>query len=153
MNLQKVSASAVVLNKEGKLLVVKRAEDDNFLPGTWELPGGGVDFLEEPRVGVRRELKEECGIDVDVLHPLTEFSFVMPTEEGEKHTVEIIYLCLLSDDSPPVSLSFEHSDYKWVSFAELEVICSTDFMIKSIRQLEFHPLVAGRSEVVVAAAI
>lgn len=141
LNLQKVSASAVVLNNEGKLLIVKRADDDDFLPGTWELPGGGVDFMEEPRVGIKRELKEECGIEVDVLHPLTEFSFVMPTEEGEKHTVEIIYLCQLSENSPEVNLSFEHSDYQWVTFSDLEIVCSTDFMMQSIRNLEFHPLI------------
>ncbi len=140
LQLQKVSASAVVLNNEGKLLIVKRADDDDFLPGTWELPGGGVDFLEEPRVGIKRELFEECGIQVDVLHPLTEFSFVMPTPEGQKHTVEIIYLCQLLADSPDVNLSFEHSDYRWVDFAELEVVCSTDFMMRSIRNLEYHPL-------------
>src|SRR5581483_2006394 len=119
MTYQKVSASAVVLSKDGKVLMVRRSLDDEFLPGIFELPGGGTDFMEDPADGLKRELREECGIKVNVLHPLTAFSFKMPHEGVEKHTVEIIYLCEMVDEKQPIKLSFEHCDYKWATFEEI----------------------------------
>lgn len=34
------------------------------------LPGGGLDYAEEPEVGLAREIKEECGVDILVKFPL-----------------------------------------------------------------------------------
>lgn len=37
------------------------AQEDN---GKWELPGGGLDWGEKPEEGIRREVKEEMGLEV-----------------------------------------------------------------------------------------
>ena len=36
-------------------------QEDN---GKWELPGGGLDWGEKPEEGIRREIKEEMGLEV-----------------------------------------------------------------------------------------
>lgn len=142
MTYQKVSASGVIMNQEGKILLVQRSEQDDFLPGIFGLPGGGTDFLEDPVEGLKREIKEECGISIDVQHPLKAFSFVMPHEGVEKHTVEIIYLCKLTK-AQKIKLSFEHSDYKWLSFDEIAEIKTTEFIINLVKDLRSHPLIIG----------
>jgi 8-oxo-dGTP diphosphatase len=141
MTYQKVSASAVVLNKDGKVLLVKRADDDEFLPGFYELPGGGTDFMEDPAQGLERELMEECGLKVKVLHPLTTFSFKMPHEGVDKHTVEIIYLCQLEDEDQQIKLSFEHCDYKWATFEEILQTPDNESFTSMIKTVQQHPLV------------
>lgn len=47
--------------RDGKALLVREAPE---LSGQWELPGGGLDFGEEPRTCLEREIKEEMGLDV-----------------------------------------------------------------------------------------
>ena len=139
MTYQKVSASGLVMNTKGQILLVKRADDDDFLPGVYELPGGGTDYLEDPVEGLKRELVEECGLKVNVEHPLTAFSFVMKHEGVDKHTVEIIYLCKLKNNQK-VKLSFEHSDYKWLTFEDAQKMSLTDFMMNLINNIQKHPL-------------
>ncbi|OGY85248.1 MAG: hypothetical protein A3F54_00060 [Candidatus Kerfeldbacteria bacterium RIFCSPHIGHO2_12_FULL_48_17] len=54
----RTSIKALVLDKNKKFLLCL---EDN---GKWELPGGGLDFGEKPHDGLRREIKEEMGIEV-----------------------------------------------------------------------------------------
>jgi 8-oxo-dGTP diphosphatase len=141
MTYQKVSASGLILSQDGKVLMVKRAETDDFLPGVYELPGGGTEFMEDPIEGLEREIAEECGLRVKVSHPLTAFSFKMNHEGVEKHTVEIIYLCEVEGD-PAIKLSFEHSDFKWMSFEEIIQTPDNEYFTKMMSDLQKHPLVA-----------
>jgi 8-oxo-dGTP diphosphatase len=144
MTHQKISASGLVVDQSGKVLMVKRADNDTFLPGVYELPGGGTDFNEDPTEGLKREIREETGLEVNVDHPLTAFSFMMEHEGVEKHTVEIIYLCQFLGDQQ-VKLSFEHSDYRWINFDELITLETTDFMRDLILGLKEHPVLKTNS--------
>lgn len=58
-----VAVGAIVV-KAGKVLLVRRGTDPsrNF----WSLPGGAVSLGEGLKEAVAREVKEECGIDVEV---------------------------------------------------------------------------------------
>jgi 8-oxo-dGTP diphosphatase len=48
----------------GRLLMLRRAEGASHGGGTWSLPGGWVDFGEEPEEAVFREVREETGVAV-----------------------------------------------------------------------------------------
>jgi 8-oxo-dGTP diphosphatase len=56
------TASALVV-RDGALLLTRRAKEP--LAGWWDLPGGFVDPGEHPAETVRRELREETGLDVE----------------------------------------------------------------------------------------
>jgi ADP-ribose pyrophosphatase YjhB (NUDIX family) len=53
----RVSVKALIKDENGRILVIKENQD------TWSLPGGGLDHGEDVVNGVKRELKEELGID------------------------------------------------------------------------------------------
>jgi len=59
----KLAVSAFIV-QNGKILILKRRDDEAFLPGTWEVPGGGVDENETVEQAVIRETKEEAGMDI-----------------------------------------------------------------------------------------
>ncbi|KOU84765.1 MULTISPECIES: NUDIX hydrolase [unclassified Streptomyces] len=59
--LHSVSVAGAVLREDGRLLAIRRADN-----GTWELPGGVLELTEAPEAGVRREVMEETGIEVQV---------------------------------------------------------------------------------------
>ncbi|MGH7436319.1 MAG: (deoxy)nucleoside triphosphate pyrophosphohydrolase [Polyangiaceae bacterium] len=56
---------AAVVVENGRVLVTKR-KAGTHLAGAWELPGGKLLPGEDPRVGLRRELREELGIETTV---------------------------------------------------------------------------------------
>ncbi|MFF3211085.1 NUDIX hydrolase [Streptomyces sp. NPDC002886] len=61
MPLHSVSVAGAVVRQDGRLLAIRRADN-----GNWELPGGVLELSEPPEAGVRREVLEETGIEVEV---------------------------------------------------------------------------------------
>lgn len=55
----RLNVGAVLFGPDGRVFVGKRAG----FPDAWQLPQGGIDDGEDPRVAVLRELKEEVGTD------------------------------------------------------------------------------------------
>lgn len=55
-----LSAGAVVLNEEGKILLIKGPQRG------WEFPGGIIELGETIQEGIIREVKEETGIDIEI---------------------------------------------------------------------------------------
>jgi putative (di)nucleoside polyphosphate hydrolase len=59
------NVGAALFDRAGRVLVCRRADLPNAegAPGGWQLPQGGIDADEDPRVAVLRELAEEIGTD------------------------------------------------------------------------------------------
>ncbi len=109
-----VAVCGVIL-KKGKVLVLKRATHDEFAErGSWTLPGGRVEVSEAPDDAVVREVKEETGLDVEILKPIKVWSGT----KGAVWRIGIDYLCRLVGGD--VKLSAEHDDYAWVSPSDLD---------------------------------
>ena len=54
-NVFRAGVCAVIINDRGKVLAFERAD----IPGSWQMPQGGLNEKEEPLDGVLRELREE----------------------------------------------------------------------------------------------
>ncbi|OKI67437.1 NUDIX hydrolase [Streptomyces sp. MJM1172] len=59
--LHSVSVAGIVIRDDGRVLVIRRADN-----GAWEPPGGILERDERPEEGVLREVAEETGITVEV---------------------------------------------------------------------------------------
>jgi putative (di)nucleoside polyphosphate hydrolase len=59
------NVGAALFNPAGRVFIARRADlpDAEAAPGGWQLPQGGIDAGEDPRVAVLRELAEEIGTD------------------------------------------------------------------------------------------
>ena len=126
---QKVVVDGLLI-KDGRALIIRRANHESFLPGYYELPSGKVEFGEDPRDAIVREFKEETNLFVKTIKPYHTFSYVM--ENGNRHTVEIVYLVNLADESSIIALSEDHDEYKWISPEEIDNYNITDEMKESI---------------------
>jgi 8-oxo-dGTP diphosphatase len=66
--------------RDGRVLLVRRGNPP--LSHQWSLPGGLVDSGENLRDAVRREVREECGIDVEVGDLITIFEYIERDDGG-----------------------------------------------------------------------
>ncbi len=118
-----VSVHGFVVNRKGEFLVVRRAMNDS-LPGIWEMPGGKVEFGEDPKAAVVREVREETGLDIIPIRPLNTGSSV----KDNKHSTRIAFMAIKSWLDQGVTLSREHTSYKWI-INPFDVSNTSDFLI------------------------
>jgi len=59
-----LSVLAVIVRRDGRFLITRRAEDKPWAPGWWEVPGGAALAGEDSAEAVIREVREETGLDV-----------------------------------------------------------------------------------------
>ena len=109
-----VAVKSFIVDDE-KLLTIKRRPDDVHRPSQWDIPGGRLELGENPFDGIKREVKEEVGVDVDVVAPLEVQHFTR--DDGQKITM-IIFLC--APLSKQIKLSKEHTEYEWMEIGKAE---------------------------------
>ncbi|MBQ4471666.1 MAG: NUDIX domain-containing protein [Alphaproteobacteria bacterium] len=112
MSKTKLSVCGVMMY-QGKFLIVKRSENDDFLPNCWEFPGGSVEPTETITDALIRELNEEIGVDVSN----TPMELVGISEEFMNSAQTERYLQLNYEiplqSMPKITLSAEHVAYDW----------------------------------------
>ena len=142
-----VVATCIVV-KEGKYLITKRAEWEKAFPGKWTVPGGKLesrDYIEtKPDTNegqwynvcerlVRREVREEAGIEIKNIGYVTSLTFIRP--DG----IPVVVISLYADyDSGEVRLSEDMTDYKWVSVEEAKTYDLIDGIYEEIEMLDKH---------------
>jgi 8-oxo-dGTP diphosphatase len=70
-------AAGVIRNDDGRVLIAQRPEGSH-LAGGWEFPGGKVAAGETVLQALKRELREEIGIEVLAAEPLTCYRHAYP---------------------------------------------------------------------------
>ena len=107
-----IIVTAGVIIEQGKILVTQRKED-SYQGLLWEFPGGKVKEGEEPRGALRRELKEELDIEVEVgvifeavYHPYPNYPILL-----------LIYHCHIEKG---VLKPIGCHDLRWVDLEELK---------------------------------
>ena len=121
------AVAAFVRNERGDLLVCVRGKEP--AKGTYDLPGGFVDYRESASDAVRRELEEE--LNVPVIHDRYLFSIPNRYEYSGMiiPTLDIFFECRLADNSA-IKPSDDVVDCLFIPVSELN---PTDFGLESIR--------------------
>lgn len=125
-----VSQKAIVFNKEKKFLALRRSETHPYKPFSWDLPGGDLDFGEDPEEGIKRETKEESNLDIFNIIPLDVEGHMTP--DGS-YWVTIAYTA--ECDSNNVILSYEHDQFQWVDKEEFLKLESSEKLRRFVEKL------------------
>jgi len=91
--------------------------DRGVYPGQWGLPGGGVEEDEELEMALRREVREELGVELTDIAPLFFKDAIREKQYPDGsyemlHMVFLIYRCTVA--SSPICLNEELESYAWV---------------------------------------
>ncbi len=119
-----LTIKAVVFNKEGKVLILKRAKNDKLNPSKYDLPGGHIEKGESLNESIIREVQEETGLQVVMgnIIDVVEFPQDSLLFKEEKRGIR----CICYANSSKVELSHEHDEYEWVSLNQITEKLSPD---------------------------
>jgi len=127
-----VAVAAVVLDGD-RVLLVKRASEPGR--GKWSIPGGVVKLGERLREAVVREVKEECGILVEVMDLLDVVETIVRDEEGRVRFHYVIVDFLARPLSGQLRASDDALEAAWV---RLDDILEMDITRTLRKLLEKH---------------
>lgn len=113
-----VANKAVIVNTEGKILLVRDAGklDHKGAEGKWDFPGGRMDHGETPQEGLLRELSEEIGLtqsDVQIEDPIHVGLWGVGGDVLHEPIVGIFFIVRLIGN-PTIQLSQEHNEFRWI---------------------------------------
>ncbi|MDI9430594.1 MAG: NUDIX domain-containing protein [Planctomycetota bacterium] len=91
------AVAALISDAEGRLLIVERAQEPR--KGTWDLPGGFVDPGESAEEALRREVREETGLELTHLRYLCSFPNSYEFMGLLYATLDLGFICEVEDAS------------------------------------------------------
>ena len=97
-----VTAGAVIFNDEGQVLLLKH----RFRAGSgWGIPGGFLELGEQPEEALRRELREEIGLEVQHVEIFTARTFKRPRQ------AEILFRCRANAEVKSKTIEVERAEW------------------------------------------
>ena len=104
-----------LVQKGSKVLLLRRALGAPFLEGKYELPGGEVDYGEQPEDAIKRHLRIATGLDtVGNLQLFDAISYVNFEEGDNSQYVLIVYLLNIKTLPGKIVLSHRHNRFHWL---------------------------------------
>ena len=127
-----VAAGAVIEFKTtGKILLVQRNKKLDWHPGEWEICYGRIDQFEDAEQGLKREVKEELGLnDLTVLEVLRVWHIYRGSKKAENEVIGITYHCKTNTEK--ITLSSEHSNVQWATPQKAIELIANDGIKKDI---------------------
>ena len=133
-----IGPRATIYNtKTNKVLLLQRNDGNN----AWEIPGGKRENNEDIVDALKREVKEETGLNINN-YKLVYVSTIFENDLVLKPFLNIGYLCFTEESD--IIISNEHLDYKWVDVEDLRKYLDKDIyndlfengMIKELENCE-----------------
>lgn len=121
--------TAAIIIKDDLILIAQRGKDES-LAGKWEFPGGKIESGETPQECLKREIKEELNIEIQVGEFLGESIYTYPNGQ----------IKLMGYFATIVNGNFElsvHDEVKWVSIDEIDNFDFAPADIPLVKKLKF----------------
>src|SRR3989344_6034961 len=113
-----VGVGAAIFNKEGKIFITKRGKEAKNERDKWEIPGGSVEFGETFEQAIKREIKEENGIEIEIIELLGLCDHIIPDEH--QHWESPTYICKIKKGTPKIIEPHKCEEIGWYTIDEAE---------------------------------
>lgn len=111
-----VGVGAAILNREGKVFITKRGKNAKNEVGKWEFPGGSVAFGETLEEALKREIKEEHGVEIIIQDLLGICNHIIPEEN--QHWIAPAYICTILNGTPKILEPEKCEEIGWFTLTE-----------------------------------
>lgn len=129
-----VGCGAVIVNEKNELLLQLRnkAPEKEY----WSIPGGKLELFETFEEAVKREVKEEIGVEVQVIDLLGICDHIIKNEE--RHWVSPSFLCKIVRGEPQIMEPTKHLDMKWFPVDNLpeKITITTQDAVKNYKKYQ-----------------
>jgi mutator protein MutT len=112
-----VGCGPLIINDNNETLLLKRSSNAKNEIGLWQKPGGEVEFGETVIEAIKRETKEEIGVDLEILDFLGYTDHIIKGEE--QHWVAFNYLAKISNGTPQILEPHKFDELQWFDLENL----------------------------------
>jgi mutator protein MutT len=114
-----IASGAIIFNEKNEILMSQRFGEGERWHGKWNLPGGGIEFGENPKGTAIREVREEVGIEIEIL---SDFPIILnyPNKDDNEDYVCIAYIAKYLSGELDVSKDDDTSDAKWFKYKDID---------------------------------
>ena len=120
-----------------EILLLQKKDREGRHP--WEFPGGGVQFGENMEMALRREVKEETGLDIKVISLAGLWSY-----QRSSHQFLTGAIFIAQAEKKEVVLSNEHLNFAWVRPEEMKRYPLHQSLYRSLQHLPDYDGVKGQ---------
>lgn len=115
---QRVAMKAVIV-RDGKVLILREAKtyEEGTNIGRYHMPGGRLDPGENFEEGLKREVMEETGLEVELDFPVYVGEW-RPVIKGVQNQIVATFIACKPTTDKEVVLSSEHDDFQWIDPAK-----------------------------------
>lgn len=106
-------------------LLLRRADSRDYGAGNWECVTGRLDQGEGFEEALRREVREEAGVAVQIEFIIGTSHFYRGEPVPENELVGLVFCCSVEDPAA-VTVSAEHAEARWVTVEEAYVLLADD---------------------------
>lgn len=136
------SVGAIVLQGDQVLLVLRGQEPSR---GKWSIPGGVLELGETVEQAARREVREECGLEIEVSDVVEVSDSIIRDEDGQIRYHYVLIDVIARYLGGEVTVGSDVEDARWVEDSELDGLDLTqglkDVLLGALRRrnLDFPP--------------
>lgn len=98
---------------------MRRASGNPIYRGLFELPGGKVEFGEDPRAAIQREITEETGREAETLQ-LFDVHSELDVRDVKHQYIVLVFLVSLKPETT-IEISEDHDKYVWKKVSEIQL--------------------------------
>jgi len=114
-------ATSLLINNDGKILILKRSNKVKTYKGLWGGVAGYVEENEEPYETAIKEIKEEAGLKKEDISLIKQLDPIVFTDfyEQKRYDWKIFVFLFRIRKKSKIKIDWEHSEYRWILPSEI----------------------------------